>query len=226
MRFGKKEKTSQDIQNTFLECKLTDAMQTCLKFLQEKSCHVIILSDANSIFIDNILKGSSAEKLVKKIVTNPAEFDPKGFLRISPYHANEDVCLRCPKNLCKGIALASELLDLDDHVRLSSSTSLIGTANLLTESPSLSSSLSITSSIQMAIGNSTTSTKYSTIIYIGDGKNDFCPCRQLRDNDYILARKKYGLHNLLSQENSQIKAHVFPWENGWDVYQILQQIFH
>lgn len=43
-----------------------------------------------------------------------------------------------------------------------------------------------------------------TIIYIGDGLNDYCPVLNvLRPRDYVLVRSGYALHTILSQKQQQ-----------------------
>ncbi|KAJ8024808.1 Phosphoethanolamine/phosphocholine phosphatase [Holothuria leucospilota] len=64
--------------------------------------------------------------------------------------------------------------------------------------------------------------KYERIFVIGDGSNDFCPCKILDDRGCIFPRKGYRLMKKiekLKDTNSKddIKASVIPWENGEDL---------
>lgn len=66
---------------------------------------------------------------------------------------------------------------------------------------------------------------YEHIVYIGDGHGDLCPCLALKKGDYILARKGYKLLKCLQGENqSEAKAEVVPWENGFDVLKMFQKL--
>ncbi|XP_003800905.1 pyridoxal phosphate phosphatase PHOSPHO2 [Otolemur garnettii] len=64
----------------------------------------IIISDSNSVFIDWVLEAANFHDVFDKVLTNPAAFDSKGHLTVENYHAHS--CNRCPKNLCKNVALA------------------------------------------------------------------------------------------------------------------------
>lgn len=65
---------------------------------------VIIISDSNSMFIEEILKHHNLHNCVTKIFTNPAWFDDDGCLRIKYYHEQSE-CDLSTKNLCKGMIL-------------------------------------------------------------------------------------------------------------------------
>lgn len=65
---------------------------------------MIILSDANSFFIDSYLKANSLENLFPTVLTNPARFSDDGQLLISEFHV-QDYCSLSSRNLCKGEAL-------------------------------------------------------------------------------------------------------------------------
>ncbi|KAL7281725.1 hypothetical protein ACG7TL_005043 [Trametes sanguinea] len=64
------------------------------------------LSNANIIFITTILKSKGLENLFDEIVTNPAEWDPSGLLklrrRIDPSGPQHECKVGCSPNMCKG----------------------------------------------------------------------------------------------------------------------------
>lgn len=67
-----------------------------------------IVSDANTVYIENFLYGTQLYPYIYKIITNPAYYDTDGCLHIQPYVAKDQVphgCGRCPVNLCKGLVL-------------------------------------------------------------------------------------------------------------------------
>jgi len=138
---------------------------------------VIILSDANTVYIDYILQGSNVQSVISDIFTNPAHFEANGRLCVTPYQNNTQ-CLLCPTNLCKGSVLSSYLCS---HA------------------------------------------PFTKIVYVGDGRGDYCPSLQLRETDFILARANWALHKLLTktqqqQQQQQLRAKVVPWDNGSDIY--------
>ena len=62
---------------------------------------VRILSDANSWFINTILKANSIDEHVRQVVTNPA-WEDGGRLRVAPYHTDpHPATSTSPPNLCK-----------------------------------------------------------------------------------------------------------------------------
>lgn len=66
----------------------------------------MILSDANTVFIEAFLERQALRGLFREVITNPAEFDAEGRLRVSPYHSGAPHgCPLCPSNLCKGAVL-------------------------------------------------------------------------------------------------------------------------
>ena len=74
-----------------------------------------IISDANSYFIEHILKSYNIEDCFDSIHTNPAFFENDGRLRVRPFHSPESPheCCRCPVNLCKTKVLSSLQSKLD-----------------------------------------------------------------------------------------------------------------
>ncbi len=67
---------------------------------------------------------------------------------------------------------------------------------------------------------------YERKVYIGDGKNDFCPGTKLGERDYVLPRRGMTLSKLLENETyrSKITAKVIDWSTADDVLGIFQQI--
>lgn len=63
----------------------------------------VIISDANSYFIETWLGHIGAHKLFTKVFTNPSEFDTNGCLILRPFHSHS--CPNCPKNMCKQVIL-------------------------------------------------------------------------------------------------------------------------
>jgi pyridoxal phosphate phosphatase PHOSPHO2 len=68
--------------------------------------------------------------------------------------------------------------------------------------------------------------EYERIIYFGDGGNDLCLSQRLTENDFVFPRKNYKLYKLLFNENkkNEIKAKIFPWENGKEIIDILKTL--
>jgi len=77
-----------------------------LKAAAKPQTAFLCLSSANSVYISTILESKGLQDLFTEIVTNPAEWDPSGLLKVRR-HVNPDGpqhnCPRgCNKNICKG----------------------------------------------------------------------------------------------------------------------------
>lgn len=77
-----------------------------LRVMKNGNTDIIILSDANSIFIETILNAYGVHHLVSAIITNPAAWDENGRLRVQRLIKATDEphnCLNdCSVNMCKG----------------------------------------------------------------------------------------------------------------------------
>ena len=77
-----------------------------LRVMKNGNTDIIILSDANSIFIETILNAYGVHHLVSAIITNPAAWDENGRLRVQRLIKHTDEphnCLNdCSVNMCKG----------------------------------------------------------------------------------------------------------------------------
>jgi len=84
----------------------------CLKREQEKPCRreMIIVSDANTFFIETVLKHHGLHKAFNEIFTNPAQFDQNGLLLIQNYPKRNNCCSQCSSNMCKS-AIVKKYLD-------------------------------------------------------------------------------------------------------------------
>ncbi|XP_066522027.1 pyridoxal phosphate phosphatase PHOSPHO2 [Hoplias malabaricus] len=68
---------------------------------------------------------------------------------------------------------------------------------------------------------------YRTICYVGDGGNDFCPLKVLKETDLVMPRKGYTLEKLLLKakcENNAIKTQMVSWSCGGEILQQLRDL--
>ncbi|XP_031551251.1 pyridoxal phosphate phosphatase PHOSPHO2-like [Actinia tenebrosa] len=67
---------------------------------------------------------------------------------------------------------------------------------------------------------------FDHIIYVGDGKGDFCPALSLESKDYILAREEYQLLDLLKEQSvkSGVEAQIVPWTSGFQVLDLVKKL--
>ncbi|XP_063612123.1 pyridoxal phosphate phosphatase PHOSPHO2-like isoform X1 [Penaeus indicus] len=175
--------TKEKLLNCLSEIQLTDSMRELLLGVPRDATEFIIISDANSVFIDHILKNVGLRDLFHEIFTNPAEFSKDGSLHIEMYH-HQDWCTLSTKNLCKGSIL-------NNYVKVR------GEENIT----------------------------FSTIAYVGDGTNDFCPSLYLRECDIVFPRCGYNLLNFIpkmeAEKGMKLAADVCPWDSGKDILERL-----
>lgn len=79
----------------------TDGMVDLFTFISEHKNDIdcIIISDANTLFIDWILEGAGIRPAFDKVYSNPAVVDSRGYVQVQCYHSHS--CAKCPINMCK-----------------------------------------------------------------------------------------------------------------------------
>lgn len=128
-----------------------------------KNCDAIIISDANTVFIECILAECGVKEAIKEVFSNPAQFEPDGRLTVKRYHSHScEICSHSP-NLCKGSVL-------EDFLRKAATPS------------------------------------YDKVVFVGDGRGDFCPAISLREQDTVVCREGYPLAKLLSRDASSAQS--------------------
>lgn len=92
--------TESDIRNIMEKLPATPGMLTLFQFLRTRQdFEVVLVSDANTFFIESWLRRNGVRQIFHRIFTNPATFNKDGRLVMRPFHSHE--CLRCPDNMCK-----------------------------------------------------------------------------------------------------------------------------
>ncbi|XP_037299201.1 probable phosphatase phospho1 [Manduca sexta] len=93
-----------DILDSIASMRPTPGLEELIKTLAAAGWDVLILTDANTVFVNHWLKVHGLLEHVTSVVTNRA-FWQNGRLFIEP-HMHQTACPRCPSNLCKSLALA------------------------------------------------------------------------------------------------------------------------
>ncbi|KAI0930478.1 hypothetical protein AcW1_009148 [Taiwanofungus camphoratus] len=108
--------TRDDIEGALRKMPFHPAMARGVQNLKAKSSPkttFFCLSNANIIFISTILKAQGLDTLFEEIVTNPAEWDASGLLklrrRIDPAGPQHQCKVGCSPNMCKGEELEAFL---------------------------------------------------------------------------------------------------------------------
>ncbi|XP_015108825.1 probable phosphatase phospho2 [Diachasma alloeum] len=94
----------EDLESTVNAIPAVPGYENLLKNLHSNNCEVIIISDSNSVFIENWLVHHKLKHTITKISTNPAFFDDEGMLHVKEYQ-DQDFCDLSERNLCKGYVL-------------------------------------------------------------------------------------------------------------------------
>lgn len=89
------------IKKAVIELNEVPGMVKCIKTLKQLNFDIIIISDSNSVFINEWITAHNLHDTIKEIFTNPAHFDENGLLIIKPYH-HQTECKISAANMCKG----------------------------------------------------------------------------------------------------------------------------
>lgn len=85
-----------------------EGMPYLLRSLHENNIDIIIVSDSNSLFINNWFKSNELFDVVSWVYTNPAKIEDDCII-IEPYEL-QTICNRCSKNICKGNIMKEHIL--------------------------------------------------------------------------------------------------------------------
>jgi len=66
--------------------------------------------------------------------------------------------------------------------------------------------------------------EFKRVVYIGDGRNDYCPVLRLRAYDIVFARDGFGLKSSLLNREYDVAAVTYFWKSADQIGRILQAI--
>eukprot|EP01116_Phalansterium_solitarium_P010157 TRINITY_DN2463_c0_g1_i5.p1 TRINITY_DN2463_c0_g1~~TRINITY_DN2463_c0_g1_i5.p1 ORF type:complete len:248 (+),score=75.79 TRINITY_DN2463_c0_g1_i5:56-799(+) len=105
--------TAADIERALSTIPFHEDALKSLELLRANQCDMIIISHANTVFIDTILKAHNAKQYFpdENIFTHPAHFDETGRLMVGSYHGRHTPhdCGHCIADMCKGKLLDARL---------------------------------------------------------------------------------------------------------------------
>lgn len=64
------------------------------------------------------------------------------------------------------------------------------------------------------------------VIYIGDGKNDFCPSSKLSESDHVFIKRGMRLDKLVQTEPDKIKATLHRWGDGHEIHDLFGTVLN
>jgi 2,3-diketo-5-methylthio-1-phosphopentane phosphatase len=94
----------KEIKEKLEEIKISNSIKKVLELCKEKKKKIIIVSDANNLFIEWILKKNKIFEYFDEIITNPTEIikeDGIEYIKVIKY-MKHDCNNKCPENICKG----------------------------------------------------------------------------------------------------------------------------
>ncbi|GFY98436.1 pyridoxal phosphate phosphatase-related protein [Actinidia rufa] len=199
-------------------------------------CELRIISDANQFFIETILKHYGLFDCFLEIVTNPSIIEEGCRLKILSYHdsvSSPHGCNLCPPNLCKCKEVSGAVEDVGVGavdtfpIKGRMETEILtvyGEQEALFVVEKNCRRLQLPSSGGLVIEQiqaSIVEKWKGRIIYLGDGRGDFCPSLKLGEGNYVMPRKDFPLWKKICDNRKLIKAEVHEWRNGEELEKIL-----
>ncbi|XP_013188466.2 pyridoxal phosphate phosphatase PHOSPHO2-like [Amyelois transitella] len=108
--------SQDDILSAIASMRENPGVSELVRTLAASGWDVLLLTDANSVFVDHWLKSHGLQEAVTQVMTNRA-FWQSGRLYIEPL-MRQTACSRCPRNLCKSIALAQFIAQRPQYDRV------------------------------------------------------------------------------------------------------------
>ncbi|NWV66971.1 PHOP1 phosphatase, partial [Malurus elegans] len=106
---GEQGVRAADLRAAYEAIPLSPGVAELFQFLSKHSerFEIILISDANVFGVEAKLRAAGLRSLFRKVFSNPAGADRRGFLTLGPYHSHK--CGRCPPNMCKNKILSEYL---------------------------------------------------------------------------------------------------------------------
>ncbi|KAJ1285162.1 hypothetical protein BS78_03G258900 [Paspalum vaginatum] len=62
------------------------------------------------------------------------------------------------------------------------------------------------------------------VVYLGDGRGDYCPALRLRRGDFVMPRRGFPVWDLICEDPARVQAEVHPWSDGAELEETLLRI--
>ncbi|TVU33127.1 hypothetical protein EJB05_24912 [Eragrostis curvula] len=156
-------------------------------------CELRVLSDANAFFIETILEHHGLPGYFSGTDTNPAHVDAAGRLTIRPYH---EFHAAAPGHGCDLPTCPPNMCKGKVMERI-----------LREEEEAAASAGKL---------------RRRAVVYLGDGRGDYCPSLKLREGDYVMPRTGYPVYDLLLE--GAPRGAVRAWDGFEDLARVLLAI--
>lgn len=181
-----------------------------LRWAAGRGLDVKVLSDCNTVFIHHILSSARVLSAVNDVITNPASFE-----RMTCHVTKNDA----DSSWFFGDIVPPEqnsphhklvVKPRHDHLQFGQHGCSLCPDNLCkgAEIRRLTSQAN----------------KPRSMIFIGDGGNDYCPALLLGSGDYVLIRKGFTLERIVKEGRHKMNARVIYWENHEELPGLIQTI--
>ncbi|KAL6604624.1 hypothetical protein ACP70R_043051 [Stipagrostis hirtigluma subsp. patula] len=189
-------KSIDDIKAPLRAAPLSPHVVAAIKSAHALGCELRILSDANAFFIDTILHHHGLAAYFSGMDTNPAHVDADGRLRIGPYHEFRDAATGhgCALPTCPPNMCKGKVME-----------------RILREEEE-----------EAASATAGKGRRRRAVVYLGDGRGDYCPSLKLREGDYVMPRAGYPVWDLVV--DSPPRAAVRGWASFEDLARVLLAI--
>lgn len=97
------EHTPAQITERLAEVPIETQMYTSLEYAYEAGTEIIIISDSNTFYIDQIMEKKDFKRFIRRVITNNGVIGENGKLSITRHTLDNDCVNLCSKNLCKGL---------------------------------------------------------------------------------------------------------------------------
>ncbi|KAK1290471.1 Inorganic pyrophosphatase 2 [Acorus calamus] len=221
-------KTIEDIVDCLRTAPLHPQVISAIKTAHALGCELRIVSDANYFFIETILKHHGLFDYFSEINTNPGFVDEEGKLRIQPYHdlfnsASHGCTNPCPQtcaSVSNGIHNSyTQALCINYQVSL-------GSVELGTYGRQIHGSSQLKGLIIKRIQDAMLSEGKKRIIYLGDGKGDYCPSLKLGEGDFMMPRKNYPVWELITSNPLLLKTEIHGWSDAEELEKVLLKLIN
>ncbi|KAF9578796.1 hypothetical protein BGW38_005239, partial [Lunasporangiospora selenospora] len=184
--------SSDVVREALTKVPLDPAMIQVCQLLHSSGWTLAVISDANTVYIDSILKHYGIRDLFSAIITNPAFFDDQDRLQIHRHIPADGPPHGCPLGICSlNICKGQEM----DKLLLSPTGSPVAPKRIL---------------------------------YVGDGRNDYCPGLRLRHHDDLyFVRRGRSLERYFETGPgvpNAIRGKIVYWERPSEILRELQQV--
>ncbi|NP_001151156.1 Inorganic pyrophosphatase 1 [Zea mays] len=62
------------------------------------------------------------------------------------------------------------------------------------------------------------------VVYLGDGRGDYCPALRLAREDFVMPRRGFPVWDLICEDPARLQAEVHPWADGAELEETLLRL--